>query len=201
MEDKMIARMKSVWSMAGLLAVLALLLVACGGGAEPTPVPLQAYTDTEFGFALEYPTTWVQGKSEDGMVEFKSAADVELDLEYDGGSLIQVMTIPTFVFENADPAAIMNEFKADMLAGMQEEDDEAKVVEDTTAVTVNNNPAAKLILEAQQGSIQARAEVYIIVQGETAALVMAAYPASEADDYQALVGRVVNTFSFIAAAE
>lgn len=197
----MIARKKSVWSMAGLLAVLALLLVACGGAAEPTPVPLQEYTSTEMGFVLEYPTTWVQGNSEDGMVEFKSAADVELDLEYDGGSLIQVMTLPTFLFENADPTAIMNEFKGDMLAGMQEEDDQAKVVEDVSAVTLNNNPAAKLILEAQQGTVQARAEVYIIVQGDTAALVMAAYPASEASTYQSLVGRVINTFKFIPVAE
>jgi hypothetical protein len=198
-EKRMFKRYPSNWSMVALLAVFALLLAACGGSApEPTPVPLQSYSDPTFGFALDYPVTWVQGNSEDGMVEFKSSADVAFDLEYDGGSLIQAITIPTLFLDSADPVEVLGMFTEDMLAGMRAEDENAQVTQEATAAQVNGMPAAKMVAEAQQGTVQARAEVYVVVEGETAALIMAVYPVSDASTYESLVSRVINTFSFIA---
>ena len=186
--------------LATLVALMALALAACGGGStpEPTPEPLQSYSSGEMGFAIDYPASWVQTVAPDGMVEFKSSASVNLDINYTGGSMVQVATIPTFFLDSTDPVEVLGLFTEDMLEGMRAEDDEAKIVQNATAVTVNGLPAAKMVAEAQQGTIKARAEVYMIVEGESAGLVMAIYPASEASTYEGTIQRIVNTFSFVA---
>jgi hypothetical protein len=93
---------------------------------------------------------------------------------------------------------VLGMFTEDMLAGMRAEDENAQVTQEATAAQVNGMPAAKMVAEAQQGTVQARAEVYVVVEGETAALIMAVYPVSDASTYESLVSRVINTFSFIA---
>lgn len=196
-------RIMNYLALGSLVAVLALFAAACSSAPEPTPtpVPFQPFTDANQGFSLEYPTTWVTGTTEDGMTEFKSAADVNLDINYTGGGLVQVLTIPTAFLETNDPVAVLSLFKDDMVAGMQAEDENSKVTQDVTATTVNGLPAASLIVEAQQGTVNARAEVYIITGDESAALVMVAYPVAEEGTYKPINQRILDSFAFAAPAE
>ncbi len=196
LSSKTVQRPAIIWLAA--LSVLLVLFTACGGGSsepppEPTPVTYQSYTDDELGFSLEYPQGWVVGATPDGLIEFKSAADVNLDISYDGGVVVQVMTLPSLAFQDG-PVAGLELLKEDMIASVTESGEEATIVQEPTAVTVNNLSAAMTKIEARQGTVDGKAEIYLVSDDELTALVMMFFPRDEEATYRAVLDQMLNTF-------
>lgn len=179
----------------GLLAAFAAVLSACGSGepeATPTPVPLTVYDNEEMGFSMSYPETWVVGESSDGAIEFKSGADVNLDTSYTGGGIVQVFTIPNLLGD--DPVTTLNSLRDDMIASIKSEDEQAEVKQEPTAVTVNGQSAAKLVVSAQQGTENATAEVYYILGTDMAGLMILVYPSDNEGEFRGLLDSMLNSF-------
>ena len=200
LSSKTVQRPAIIWLAA--LSVLLVLFTACGGGGssepppEPTPVTYQSYSNDELGFSLEHPQNWVVGTTPDGLIEFKSATDVNLDISYDGGVVVQVMTLPSLAFQDG-PVAGLELLKEDMLASVTESGEEATIVQEPTAVTVNNLSAAVTKIEARQGTVDGKAEIYLIADDELTGLVMMFFPRDEEATYRALLDQLLNTFDLV----
>lgn len=185
-----------------ILSTLLILLTACGGGSdepppEPTPVTYESYTNEELGFSLEHPQNWVVGTTPDELIEFKSAADVTFDLNYTGGAIVQVMTLPTIAFPDG-PLAGLNLLKDDMIASVVESGEEATIVQEPTAVTINGMSAAVTKIEARQGTVDGKAEIYLVSDEELTALLMMFFPRDEEASYRAVFDQILNTFELVA---
>ncbi|MCA9980407.1 MAG: hypothetical protein KDD89_06235 [Anaerolineales bacterium] len=183
------------------LSILLVLFTACGGGESadepapsPTAVSFQSYNNEEMGFGLDYPQNWVVGTTPDGLIEFKSGEDVALDISYDGGSIIQVMTLPSFAFQD-DPVADLDALKDDMLASVTSSGEEATIVQEPTSITVNGMPAAVTKIEARQGTVDGKAEIYLVEDEELTALVMMFFPKDDESEFRAILDNALNTLS------
>jgi hypothetical protein len=188
-------RRRSVWGVLGL-SLLLWALAACGGESaapEPTPVTYETYTDEFLGVTFQHPQGWVVGMNADELLELKSAADVALDENYTGGVIVQMMTLPSGALGDG-PLAALEFLKEDMVAGVVSSGEEATVVQEPTAVTINDMPAAVTRIQAQQGSVDGTAEIYLIDGGEQTALVMLFFSQSEEAEQRAILDHFLNNF-------
>lgn len=200
-----------------LVVVMGLLLVACGGSEEPTPVPevvntpipppptdtpvptatpepevgadFVPFESAEGGFSLRYPDGWFTNELF-GFAMFASHEEL-LDAPDPGeeGGIAVVLAGDVSEYETSDPVALLNTSSADMDIAS-----DAEITEGPTAVTINGQDAATAVIKGtSDNGTPLAAFITVIINGDRVAIVMAVTPAESEAEYRPIFDAITNS--------
>lgn len=190
-----------------LITVLGLLLTACGGSEEPTPVPevvntpvpppptdtpppptetpapavdFTRFENPEAGYAIDYPSDWFSD-SVFGFTTFASAEEL-LDSPDPGeeGGIVLIFSGPTADFDSTDPIAVMEQLVTEMDLA-----DQGEVVEGPTAVTINGKAGSTVTIRGiSDNGTPISVFVTLVLNGDTTAVMVAGTPQETEADFR-----------------
>ena len=171
-----------------LLLLLALVLAACGGGEKVDPAEFVTIESEIIGVEIGYPAEWEADVDEFGDLYIASDEDL-LDEEAEAmleGALVTITSFDAEVLslldddlDLEDPVNVVNLF-VDLVT--EEEDDlEFTVTEEATAVTLDRQPGATIILEVTDDDVNGVAYFTAVVDDDRVVYIFGAAEESESN--------------------
>ncbi|MAU00558.1 MAG: hypothetical protein CL608_25725 [Anaerolineaceae bacterium] len=171
-----------------ILLLLVLVLAACGGGEEVDPAEFDTIESEVIGVEIGYPDEWEAEVDEFG--DLYIASDEAL-LDEDAEAVLEgaLVTITSFDAEMLsflgddldldDPVSVVNLFVD--LATEENDEMEFNVTEEATAVTLDREPGATIILEVTDDDVNGVAYFTAVVDDDRVVYIFGAAEESESN--------------------
>jgi len=146
------------------------------------------YTNAAFGIAIRYPSTWTKNEQFTGaVVAFTSPSESSSGAS---GGIVSV------VVEELPEPMTLAEYNDAAIAALNQSIIDFNISE-TTAATLSNNPAHKIVYTAKQNQLNLRAmQVWTIKDNKTYILTYGATPVNY-DKYQTIVQNMFSSFEIV----
>jgi serine/threonine-protein kinase len=146
------------------------------------------YTNAAFGIAIKYPSTWTKNEQFTGaVVAFTSPSESSSGAS---GGIVSV------VVEELPEPMTLSEYNDAAIAALNQTIVDFNLSE-TTAATLDNNPAHKIVYTTKQNQINLRAmQVWTLKDNKTYILTYGATPINY-DKYQTIVQEMFSSFEIV----